>query len=111
MANIKIQLKSEDWYWINGHGAVATFSKREWPFYPGDLNNQEVLIDNKRFRVKGVEHWAIHWRLGSSWPIGLLVEPLDDTPSTTLWRKEPERSYEKLVAQHSQINNISQEKK
>lgn len=85
MAKVDIELYSTDWFLASG-GVVASIEKRKWPFDVAQLVNQEVIIDNKRFMVTGVERWAMMWRTEADWTIGLRVEPLDDSVSHRLWK-------------------------
>lgn len=100
MAEVNIRLESGDWFYITGRGAVATIAPSEWPFYPGELVNQEVEIDRKKFIVFGVESWADNWYPGKQEAIGLLVRPIDATISNGRFPRSKPNTYESIVAKH-----------
>lgn len=49
-----------DWYEVKGRGTFAAISQlAEDEYDPNNFMHQEVLIDGKRYKVKGVESFAI----------------------------------------------------
>lgn len=99
MAEVQIQLDSSDWFWMTGHGPVCTIERSAWPFDPARLVGQDIEVDRKRFRVRGVER-AGQWSPGKVDAIGLLVSALDDEPSNGRFNRSKSHTYETLMAEH-----------
>ena len=65
--------KAQDWFSIKDRGqVVAVINDEDFKRYSGHMIGEIIEIDRKRYRVKGVENFAVDGE-----PIGLLVEEVE----------------------------------
>lgn len=69
-------MHADDWYDVADGRRVATFAEGETPTgvdNPKELIGRVVTIDHERYKVEGVEHWAIPCEGFCNHPFALLV--------------------------------------